>query len=153
MSIIGNSRDIDYVKQLTDLAEELEISERITFYGYIPRQDFESIITTHRTMLIPSQKEGFGLVVLEANAYGLPVIAYDVAGLKDSVIPGVNGVLVPDGDYRAMGKEIIRIFEHPEAHKKLAESSLEHIKHINTWEKNIDDFEAIILSQIAKRNR
>lgn len=52
-----------------------------------------------------------------------------------------------------MGKEIIRIFAYPDAHKKLAESSLEHIKHINTWEKNIDEFEAIVLSQISSRNR
>lgn len=153
LSIIGNSRDKTYVTRLMNLTEELEIAHRITFHGYIPRQDFESIITTHRAMLIPSQKEGFGLVVLEANAYGLPAIAYDVAGLKDSVIPWINGVLVPDGDYRAMGKEIIRIFAYPDAHKKLAESSLEHIKHINTWEKNIDEFEAIILSQISSRNR
>jgi glycosyltransferase involved in cell wall biosynthesis len=53
-------------------------------------------------MLVTSTKEGYGLIVLEGNAYGLPVIAYDVPGVCDSVRNGKNGFLITDADYKAM---------------------------------------------------
>ncbi len=47
-------------------------------------------------------KEGYGLVVLEGNAYGLPAFAYDVEGLRDSIRDGKNGILAPEGDVDAL---------------------------------------------------
>ena len=55
-----------------------------------------------RVFLNPSPKEGWGLTVIEANACGLPVVASDRPGLRDSVRDGETGRLVPYGDDKAM---------------------------------------------------
>ena len=49
-------------------------------------------------VLIPSIREGWGLIVTESNAMGTPVVAYDVNGLRDSVLDGRNGILVKGKD-------------------------------------------------------
>jgi len=57
----------------------------------------------------PSVREGFGLNVLEANALGTPCVAYNVAGLRDSVIDGKTGLLVKEnGDAEKLAEAIIR---------------------------------------------
>lgn len=143
LSVVGNRQDAEYVAKLSALVTELGISNRVTFFGRIDQSDFAKMVGSHRAVLVPSEKEGFGLVVLEANAYGLPAIAYDVAGLRDSVRPGINGVLVPGGDYLAMGREIVRMFE-PEYSKSLSESSLRHVKSMGGWKNNVAKLQEII---------
>ncbi len=59
-------------------------------------------LTRAEALLVTSMKEGYGLVVLEGNAYGLPAFAYDVEGLRDSIRDGKNGILAPEGDVDAL---------------------------------------------------
>lgn len=78
LSIIGNDQDAAYVKKLRECILELGMTDQVIFHGFINREDFSRVIASHQCILVPSEKEGFGLIVLEANAYGLPAIAYDV---------------------------------------------------------------------------
>jgi glycosyltransferase involved in cell wall biosynthesis len=64
--------------------------------GHVP-----ALMEDHDVVLIPSVAEPFGLVAVEAIASGRWVVASDVGGLRDIVIPGVNGTLVADGDFAA----------------------------------------------------
>lgn len=63
--------------------------------------DVPALMEDHDVVLIPSIAEPFGLVAVEAIASGRWVVASDVGGLRDIVIPGVNGTLVADGDFAA----------------------------------------------------
>lgn len=87
LHLIGNAQDLPYVESMKKLITELDISDRIHFLGHIDREQFAETLASYKCMLVPSEKEGYGLVVIEGNAYGLPVIAYDVAGLRDSILP------------------------------------------------------------------
>src|SRR5438309_425055 len=60
-------------------------------------------------LVLPSLAEGFGLVLIEAMAAGLPVIATDVAGIHDVVRPNETGLLVPPGDASALAMAISRV--------------------------------------------
>ena len=76
-------------------------------------------------ILVTSVKEGWGLVVTEANSQCTPAIVYDVDGLRDSVQNGKTGVVVANNDYRAMGHAIVVLFKdnkplHNTARKRLA---------------------------------
>ncbi|MDB5164481.1 MAG: glycosyl transferase group 1 [Candidatus Saccharibacteria bacterium] len=72
---------------------------------------------------VPGDMEGFGLVLLEASIYGLPVVATDTEGIKDAISNGKNGVLVPVSDPTAFGSAVERFLTDHKTAAKFGESS------------------------------
>jgi glycosyltransferase involved in cell wall biosynthesis len=144
MNIIWNAQDTDYTEELHILVDALWLSDRVHFLWfshdivakYLPRAEI---------MLVPSTKEWYGLIVLEWNCFGLPVIAYDVPGLRDSVRNNANWLLVEDWDYNAMGTELIELINNREKLTSLWESSLSFIKDFGWWDERYTEFKKIIL--------
>ena len=64
-------------------------------------------------LVLPSIQDGFGLVVLEAMASGLPVIVSDHVGAKDCVREGVDGFIVPVRDIEALADRLLWLHDHP----------------------------------------
>jgi glycosyltransferase involved in cell wall biosynthesis len=95
--------------RLRRLARRLDLDQAVTFTGHLPWS--ELVATLHRAHLClnPSPKEGWGLTVIEANRCGVPVVASDRPGLRDSVRHEQTGLLVPYGDARAMGQASLRL--------------------------------------------
>jgi glycosyltransferase involved in cell wall biosynthesis len=146
LHIIGNAQDKKYVASLHLLVKSLHIEKKVIFHGFLEAEKYYTLLKNARCMIVPSQKEGYGLVVIEANAYGLPVIAYDVAGLRDSVKPEINGVLVQDGNIEDMARAIREMFANEESYRILAEKSLNYAKNVPKWSDQVQKFENIIQS-------
>ncbi|MDD4998213.1 MAG: glycosyltransferase family 4 protein [Syntrophales bacterium] len=102
---------------LEALSAELGISEAVRFLGW--RSDVASVIDACDIFCLPSLNEGMGKAIVEAMAMGKPVIASDVGGIPDLVIPGENGILVPPGDSNALAKAILNLRDHPEMSVKM----------------------------------
>jgi glycosyltransferase involved in cell wall biosynthesis len=94
-------------KALEDLCRSLEISGHVDFLGYQDR--VEGLTADFDVFLLPSISEGLGLSLLEAMALGKPVVATEVGGIPEVVKSGVNGLLVPPGDDRALAEATIKI--------------------------------------------
>jgi glycosyltransferase involved in cell wall biosynthesis len=77
--------------------------------------------------------EGFGLVVIEANARGTPAVAYDVPGLSTSIRNGETGLLVENGNVSALAEAIISIIKTPELRSRLTENALNYSKQFS-WD-------------------
>ncbi|MBC7095413.1 glycosyltransferase family 4 protein [Thermococcus sp.] len=95
MLIIGEGPERD---NLTKLASKLELSRNVTFIGFL--KDYEKLIAymkSSKVFVLPSKREGFGIVALEANASGLPVITldYPLNASKDLITHGYNGFISP----------------------------------------------------------
>jgi glycosyltransferase involved in cell wall biosynthesis len=68
----------------------------VKFFGGLSNEHRRRLLARAWVLVNPSVREGFGLNVLEANALGTPCVAYDVAGLRDSIIDGRTGLLVKE---------------------------------------------------------
>ena len=144
LHIIGKHQDTSYSVSLHALVKSLDIVDRVIFHGFLEHDAFLALMDTSRAILVPSEKEWYGLIVLEANAHGLPAIAYDVPGLRDSVKPWVNGVLIRDHDIEGVWRAMQDMIENEEKYRILSESSLEYRKHLPTWDDLTDRLEKLI---------
>ncbi len=95
--VIGDGNDRDY---LQGLAEEYGIDHRVSFLGSVSDTDLLESYASADLFVLPSSKEGFGIVFLEAMFFGLPVIGASEKGAVDVIEDGNNGYLVPFGDTR-----------------------------------------------------
>lgn len=94
---------------LERLADELGLAGRTRFTGFVSNLERDSLLAECRVCVCASEKEGWGLTVIEANQLGTPVVASDVPGLRDSVRDGETGLLMPYGDVDAFAEGIGRL--------------------------------------------
>jgi glycosyltransferase involved in cell wall biosynthesis len=95
--------------RLRRIASRLGLGGDVVFAGFLPGAELAATLHRARLFLNPSPKEGWGLTVIEAAACGLPTVASDRPGLRDSVRDGETGLLVPYGDERAMAAAAVAL--------------------------------------------
>jgi glycosyltransferase involved in cell wall biosynthesis len=103
---------------LEDTALRLGIAEHVELCGHV--DDVPSLLATFDVFAFPSLFEGLCLAVIEAQAAGVPVVATPVGGIRETVVDGVTGMLVPVGDPRALANAIVRLLDRPEEAARLA---------------------------------
>ncbi|MGH7603038.1 MAG: glycosyltransferase family 4 protein [Gemmatimonadaceae bacterium] len=99
----------DYRASLERLVNSLGLAERVRFLGFVPEEDKVHLLRRAWASMLASPKEGWGISNLEAAACGTPVIAADAPGIRESVIDGETGFLVPPSDVHAMAAAMRRI--------------------------------------------
>lgn len=99
-------------ERMRDLASSLGVSSNVRFLGH--RHDVNSLFQAADAFVLSSRREGLPLVLLEASAAGLPVVATDVGGNHEIVREARTGYLVPPEDAEALAVAMIRIQELPE---------------------------------------
>jgi glycosyltransferase involved in cell wall biosynthesis len=106
------------------LAAELGLAAHVTVPGFIDEAEKVRLLQQAHVLVQPSEKEGWGLTVIEANACGTPVVAADVPGLRDSVRDGETGLLVPPRDEAALAAALVRVLGDPALRERLAAGAL-----------------------------
>jgi glycosyltransferase involved in cell wall biosynthesis len=96
----------DHLDALKTTAAEIGIADRTDFLGHVGEKEKVAMLQRVHAVANPSSKEGWGVTVIESNACGTPVVASDVPGLRDAVVDGESGFLVPHGDVEAMAEKL-----------------------------------------------
>ncbi len=98
-----------YLKFLRSLCKNLGIENRVKFFGFVSEKKKFVLFSKAHVLINPSIREGWGLVNIEANSVATPVVGYDVAGMRDSVVSGKTGELVKVGDIDQLASETINL--------------------------------------------
>lgn len=130
--VVGKG-DKNYKKKLFDLSEQLQV-DNIKFWGYVSDNKKFNLLARAHVLVNPSVREGWGLVNIEANAVGTPVVAYDVAGCSDSIKNDETGILVILGNYKGLAESIITLVNNASLYNKLRRNALGWSKKFS-WEK------------------
>ncbi|MDG2051004.1 MAG: glycosyltransferase family 4 protein [Myxococcota bacterium] len=136
---------------LQDLARTLGLSDRTHFSGFITNAERDALLASSRVCVCPSEKEGWGLTVIEANATGTPVVATDADGLRDSVRDGETGFLVGDEDVEGFARAIGRLLDDDALALRMSQAALDWSRTFD-WERSADDMaEALERAQSTSR--
>jgi glycosyltransferase involved in cell wall biosynthesis len=117
--------------------------EDVRFFSNLNNFGRREKIKRSWVLVNPSVREGWGLNVIEANALGVPCVAYDVGGLRDSVKDRVTGLIVESGDVEALAKDLIRILQDESLRRRLGENALKYAKEFN-WDKTAKEFMSVL---------
>ena len=96
--------------------------------GFVPPGELGPWYERAAVVVVPSRREGYGVVAREAMAWGRPVVASAVGGLLDAVDDGVTGVLVPPGDVRALRSALERLLGDAELRARLGAAGREKVQ-------------------------
>jgi glycosyltransferase involved in cell wall biosynthesis len=131
-------------------ADRLGIHDRVQFVGFVSEEEKRRLLRKAWVHVFTSPKEGWGISNLEAAACGTPTVASDSPGLRDSVVQGQTGFLVPHGDVNALAERIRSLIERPDLRVQLGEGArrfaLEH-----GWDRSADRTEAHLERVLADR--
>ena len=127
LSALGTDQAFEYVlvgdgddrSFLAERAASLGIADRVMFRGALSDVDLWATYEKADIFILPSRKEGFGIVFLEAMRFGLPVIAASEKGALDVVRDGRNGYLVEYGDVAGIRRCLLKLATEPELSKQL----------------------------------
>lgn len=119
------------------------VREGVRFFKSISNDERRRLIRKAWVLVNPSIREGFGLNVIEANALGVPCVAYDVPGLRDSIVNGETGLLVKSGDVKALADALVNVLTNADARTRLSEKALRYSGDFN-WDNVADKFLNII---------
>ncbi len=108
-------------EELTRQIRDMGLTHAVTLAGW--QEQVGEYLKKADIYLCTSTVEGISLAILEAMAWGLPVIATDVGGNKDLVHPGENGILIPSGDADALADAIGALFEDEMRREAMAQAS------------------------------
>ncbi|MGX1497895.1 glycosyltransferase involved in cell wall biosynthesis [Labrenzia sp. MBR-25] len=125
-------------------------AERINWLGALAGEDLPAQYARHDLLVWPAIREAFGLVLLEAQAAGVGVIAGDTFGVPDIVRDGETGLLSPEGDASALAANLRRAMLEPALVDRLGSAARNHILHFHTLPAGAARLEA--LAEKAVRN-
>lgn len=131
---IAGRGDEEYVRRLKKSVKELGIGKKLKYWGYVSEKVKFRLLARAHVLINPSIHEGWGLVNIEANAVGTPVVGYNVHGLRDSVISGKTGILVEKGNFRALAENTLRLVRNDEVYAGFRANALDWASKFS-WDK------------------
>ncbi len=125
----------NYREKLEILSRDLDLSKNVSFSGCF--EDVSPYYSVFNLFVLPSLAEGMPLCVLEAMAWGVPVVATAVDGSRELVVDGETGLLVPPKDVSALSKAINYMIEDPVKAKKMGMAGKKRVQRKYNLQENI----------------
>lgn len=106
------------------IAKELKVEKQVIFKGWISGKDKDELFRSAKIFCLPSHMEGFPMAVLDAWAYGLPVITTPVGGLPDVLEDGINALVFQPGDITHLSDHLERLISDEKLCGTISQESL-----------------------------
>jgi glycosyltransferase involved in cell wall biosynthesis len=145
--IVGGGKQ-EYVDYLKSLTKSLQVEDNITFFGYVPEKEKIKLYQKAHVLVHTSVREGFGLVVIEANSQGTPAIVYNSPGLQDVVQHNLNGFKIEKGNKEEMAYTICNLLQDKDRYNNLIQTSLAYSQQFN-WSERIQQSITLIEHIVA----
>jgi glycosyltransferase involved in cell wall biosynthesis len=136
--IVAGATDGAYGETVLDYINQSPFAQDISVEGKVSKARKEELMQKAHVVTLTSVKEGWGLVVTEANSQGTPAVVYDVDGLRDSVRDGITGYVCQTNP-AALAKGVVKLLSKPLQYDRFRRTAWEWSKEI-TFDKSYNDF-------------
>ena len=132
-------RDPDFATEVLDDVRRLGLDDRIHFLGEVDAGELDAAYQGASMFVLPSHYEGYGMVLTEAMAHGLPVVA-TTGGAIPGTVPPSAGLLCPPGDAPALADALASLLDDPARRAALASGARAHAATLPRWEEQARAF-------------
>jgi len=139
-------------KTMENMARELGIEKQVKFLGI--RRDIPQLMNAADAYVMSSSWEGMPIVLLEASATGLPIVATDVGGNREVVLDGVTGFLVPPRNPEALAQAMLRMMDlSEEKRQEMGRAARKHVEENFSLDRVVDMWEALYSELLERKGR
>lgn len=137
--IVGKVLEEAYKKEMDNKIKEYNLSDNIVFHGRLDDEQLDKIYAESDIFVFPSMLEGYGMVLLEAMSYSLPIIAFDNSAMPYTVKTGETGILVENKNIESFYSAIVKLIEDKDYYSNIVETSKKRYEEIRTEENLKED--------------
>ncbi len=142
----------DDLPRLRNIAAERQVADRVHFLeGLSTARNWLPAMRLRTIFALPSTGEGFGLVFLEAMAFGKPVVGADAGGITDLIRDGSNGLLIPPNDPDALAQGLSRLLGDEALRRKLGECGAAIVRREYQFDAFREALERILSDAVSNR--
>jgi glycosyltransferase involved in cell wall biosynthesis len=138
LAIVGRGTERERARVLVR-ADDLGIRQHVTLTGFLDEDAKQALVARAELLVMASVREGWGLVVTEANAVGTPAVVYDRPGLRDSTRHGETG-LITSPNPTALAEAVVRAVTDRDLYERLRAEAIQWSRHFS-WERASGTFE------------
>lgn len=143
-TLVGDIRlDPDYAAQVAERIKSLGLGTRMTLTGALDADALERAYQAADVFVLPSHYEGYGMVITEAIARGLPIVT-TTGGALATTLPAGSGLAVPPGDTNALATALARILGDPSLYQRLAAGARAARQNLAGWPPTVDVFARLL---------
>ena len=142
--IIGDSENRDYVEMLKGKVRRLSLGDRVIFSDSLPQPVLADLIAQAQVLVLPSVSEGLGRVIFEAMACGTPVIGSGIGGIRELIVDGENGFLIPSGDVDSLVDRLRWVLKDPEKAYEMGKKAREFAEDFFSAKDYVENYRKVI---------
>lgn len=153
LTLVG---DGGWRRKLHALRRRLRLEDVVDMPGFVPNDRIREYMRSHDMLVVPSvvhangDRDGIPNVIMEALSCRMPVVATDVCGIREVIVDGITGLLVPQRDPAALADAVRRMLDDRQAAQRMAETGRERVLAMFDSEKNIRQLADLYAGQFAE---
>jgi len=120
--------------KLEEICQQLKITENVIFYGFIgDKEKLKQLFREADMFVLPSKSEGIPKVLLEAMAYGVPILTTNVGGIPEMITHNENGILIPPRSSKDIARSVVNLVEDDQLRKELGVNARKTVEKKFSW--------------------
>jgi glycosyltransferase involved in cell wall biosynthesis len=133
LKVVGRGND---KQRYAAKATAMGLADSVTFLGFVPDETLRDAYSSACAVVLPAEHdaEGFGMVILEAAACGVPAVASKVGGIPAAVLDGETGLLVPPCNAESLAAALVHLTQNKQLREELANHAYTRVRREFSWE-------------------
>lgn len=145
LHLAGNSqKSAHYYQKLQKIVKKLNLTKEVFFHNGAEKENLYKLYSQANIFVLPTLKETFGIVLIEAMHYGLPIITTNVAAIPELVTDGLNGLLVPAKKTEALAEALSQLIQNSDLRDKMGKIGHQRVANFYSWEQTCSNFTSLL---------
>jgi glycosyltransferase involved in cell wall biosynthesis len=147
--IVGIPGQVEYAKRIRRMIETMGVEKQVFMTGFL--DDIPSLMQAIDLLVLPSNNEAFGIVLLEAMANSRAIVGSDSGAIPEIVHHGENGLLFTPGDSESLAQALLQMIRSPDERARMGEQGRRAFHERFRLDREVEDTEELYRSLLAKR--